>query len=71
MCGDSHLPEPGAVLDQDYGLMTRMLTLRYIHQTVQRFYSLKGEDVNKYLTVGDRLLLGKIDKMGLLPGLGA
>lgn len=71
LCGDNHLPEPGGVLDQDYKLITTMHTLRNIHRTVQRFYSLKGDDVNKYLTVDDRLLLGRIDKMGMLPGLGA
>jgi len=35
MCGDSHLPDAGGVLDQDYSLFMQMRMLRNIYDTVQ------------------------------------
>lgn len=34
-CGDSHLPDIGGVLDQDYSVMKRMGALRNIYQAKQ------------------------------------
>lgn len=67
-CGD-HLPAAGGVLDQDYGLLRRMRILTNVHSAVSHLFSLTGEDVNKRLSYSERLLLGDLDKAGILGGL--
>lgn len=69
LCGDYHLPEAGGIFDQDYQLFRTMRILSNVHSAVNHLFSLTGEDVNKYLSIGERLLLGKLDKAGLLGGI--
>lgn len=69
LCGDYHLPESGGVFDQDYQLFRTMRILNNVHSAVTHLFSLSGEDINKRLSTGERLLLGNLDKMGLLGGL--
>lgn len=66
LCGDYHLPKSGGVEDQDYIEYTRMKALKNIHRVVSKFRSLHGEAVNTDLTVNERILLGNLQKQGLL-----
>ena len=40
------LPEPGALFEQDAGLLSRMATLGNIYETMQRIRGLKGEAIH-------------------------
>ena len=50
-------------------MLKEMRTLHNIHRVVSKFYSL-GKYVNEGLTVPERIMLGNLDKMGMLGGLG-
>lgn len=67
-CGDYHLPDKGAIHDQDYGLMRRMIYLSNTYRTVRRMRGLLGDAINTQLSQSERLLLGDLQEMGVLTG---
>lgn len=46
-----------------------MTTLKTIHKLTAKYYSLKGDEVNKALTVPERHALKRLDELGLLGGI--
>ena len=63
------LPDAGALYDQDYVLLSRMQIFSNIYDAVSHYRSLSGDAINKQLSNQERLLLGELQKMGLLRGL--
>jgi hypothetical protein len=60
-CGDRHLPNAGGVMDQDYGLLRRMLYLRDVFNTVRKLSTLVGDEINTNLSTDERILLGYLN----------
>lgn len=65
LCGAYHLPEAGAMLDQDAGLMTRMRACDNVYRTLSRFRGLKGHAIHG-LTAAERKVLRLLKDDGLL-----
>ena len=58
------LPEPGALLDQDAGLLARMALLGGVYDAVGHMRSLKGDAIRNMRADYSRLLV-QIEKMGI------
>lgn len=65
LCGEAHLPETGAVLDQDAGLMARMRACENVYRALSRFRGLKGHAIHG-LTTAERKVLRLLKDDGLL-----
>lgn len=65
LCGESHLPEQGGILDQDFVTLHRMNVYRNVHQVVKHFRSLRGAAIHT-LTDDERRLIKALRKDGLL-----
>lgn len=60
------LPDKGALLDQEFKLITRMNEYLGIYRTIQKVKSLTGEKINTALTPSERVLLSRLAEMGVL-----
>lgn len=60
------LPEVGAVLDQDYYLISKMTSLGNIHLSLSKYRNSVGEEVHSNLTEFDRNILGMLIDMKLI-----
>lgn len=60
----SSLPGPGALLDQDAGLMNRMSVLGNVYDTVQRVRGLAGKEIHN-MRPADGRLLAWLDEIGV------
>lgn len=65
LCGENHLPEAGAMYEQDYGLISRMRTLDNIYRTVARVKEMKGNQIHN-LTGGERRILKSLLDKGIM-----
>lgn len=66
MCKDlGALPEPGAMLDQDAGLMTRMRVLGHVYDTVQRIRQMHGEQIHN-MSAADARTWDWLEKLGVM-----
>ena len=59
------LPDVGAILDQDYQMLTRMNGLMSIYKAVKRWNTSGGEKIHN-LTETDRRVLKRLQDMGLM-----
>lgn len=64
-CGDTRSPDSGGVLDQDFGLLTRMTAAGNVYRALSRYRSLKGHQIHS-LSDSERRLLGGLQRNGLL-----
>ncbi len=58
------LPEPGALFDQDAGLLERMSLLGNVYEAVQRVRGLTGDDIHR-MRPDDGRLLTWLEKIGV------
>jgi hypothetical protein len=65
MCGTSHLPEPGGVIDQDYMTMRLMGTARNVHDVVSRTKRLVGDEIHN-MPVGDRQTIAYLRRIKVM-----
>ena len=56
------LPDAGGLLDQDYGLITRMRGLGNIYQTVERSKGLYGKEIHSLTTNERRIIKWLLDE---------
>ncbi len=54
---------------QDYKLLITMRTLDNVFRAVQHMRGLTGEAINTQLSTSERIVLGELQKAGLLGGL--
>ena len=64
-CGDSHLPEGGGMLDQDYRTMRLMRAARNAYDVVERTKRLVGDEIHKMPT-GDKRIISYLRKMKVM-----
>ena len=58
------LPDTGAIMDQDAGLLSRMAVLSNVYDTVQRVKELHGDDIHR-MTANDGRILSWLDEMDI------
>lgn len=66
-CGDHHLPDAGAIHDQNYATLTRMRAVYNIWHTLARLRNMVGAEIHT-LTNEERRILGNLKDLGLLYG---
>lgn len=67
LCMPHHLPDAGAINDQDYATLIRMRGAYNIYSTLSRVRNMTGAQIHD-LTNEERRLLALIRDMGLLYG---
>lgn len=64
------LPDAGAVLDQDAGLLSRMTILGNVYETIQRVSGMTGEAIHD-IRPDDGRILAWLDELGVQVGITA